>query len=176
MKKENIDFTVGIFLIIIGSMLMLIPRLTDISIKTALTTVFSIYTIINFFKYALTFKSKDYEGIQVALASLITGFLAFYFDINQSPKYLALTLFIWIILLALIKLKKADYYHDRSNKLWIFKIFSLIFFILTGILTSINLYYNNDVQTLILGYFFLTNGLLETIEPLTVKINDWVQK
>ena len=63
-----------------------------------------------------------------------------------------------------------------KNSLKIYKIFSLIFFILTGILTSINLYYNNDVQTLILGYFFLTNGLLETIEPLTVKINDWVQK
>ena len=89
-------------------------------------------------------------------------------DIANVPWYLALCLLIWIILLSLIKLKKSDYYNDRKNKVWIFKIITLILFILSGLLTTMNLYYENDIQVLILGYFFLIHGMLELFDPITI--------
>ena len=46
----------------------------------------------------------------------------------------------------------------------------LILFILTGVLTSINLYYTGDVQILVLGFFFLINGILELMDPLAAYI------
>ena len=151
MKKENIDLLVGVLMILLGSILVALPHINIVSIKTVLTSVMSFYMIINFLKYAFTMKFKDYEGLQVSIASLVTCILAFTLDINNKPKYLAITILVWLILMSLIKLKKADYYHDRSNNLWTLKIFILSFFILVGLLTSINLYYNQEVQILVLG-------------------------
>ena len=93
-----------------------------------------------------------------------------YLDINKVPWYLALCLLIWIILLSLIKLKKGDYYNDRKNKMWIFEVICLVLFILTGLLTTMNLYYENDIQVLVLGYFFLIHGLLELFDPIVISL------
>ena len=70
--------------------------------------------------------------------------------------------------MSLIKLKKADYYNDRRNKTWILEVVTLILFILSGLLTTINLYYENDIQVLVLGYFYLIHGILELVDPLTI--------
>lgn len=68
--------------------------------------------------------------------------------------------------MSLIKLKKADYYHDRRDRMGKINIFMLVVFIITGLLTAINLGYDNKVQIIILGYFFLVNGLLQMIDPI----------
>jgi uncharacterized membrane protein HdeD (DUF308 family) len=70
--------------------------------------------------------------------------------------------------LALIRLKKADFYHDRRNTIWQINIITLGILILVGIITSINLYYQSEVQILMFGYFFLVNGILELIDPLVL--------
>ena len=84
----------------------------------------------------------------------------------SKPLYLALTILAWVVLLSLIKLKKSDYYDDNKDKMWKLRILILILFILTGFLTSINLYYEQEVQILIIGYFFLINGMLEITDPV----------
>ena len=42
-------------------------------------------------------------------------------------------------------------------------------FLLLGLLTSINLYFNETVQILMLGFFFVINGLLNLAED-TIRI------
>lgn len=73
--------------------------------------------------------------------------------------------------MSLIKLKKADFYHDRENKMWILRLLILFIFIASGLLTSINLFYDNSVQILLIGYFFLVNSILDTISPLVEYIS-----
>ena len=80
---------------------------------------------------------------------------------------MALTLFIWVILMSLIKLKKTDYYNDRKNKMWVLRLITLMLFMLTGLLATINLYYTADVQILVLGFFFYIHGILELVDPIT---------
>ncbi|MEG1647977.1 MAG: hypothetical protein RR325_04350, partial [Bacilli bacterium] len=111
---------------------------------------------------------KDYECLFTTFASLITFIVALKLDIQNVPWYLAVTLFIWIILMSLIKLKKADYYNDRKSNIWILKVVTLILFILTGLLATINLYYEADVQIIVLGFFYLIHGILELLDPLTI--------
>lgn len=170
MKKENVDLLVAILLIIIGMVLMVLPHTSNDNVRSIIICVMSLYIILNFGRYFLTFKAKDYEGLHTALVSIVVAVICVILKIEQA-KYLALAVLIWITLMALVKLKKADYFHDCHNKLWILEIFNLGLFILVGILTSINFYYNSQVQILILGYFFLINGILEVIEPLIIKLN-----
>ena len=60
--------------------------------------------------------------------------------------------------------------NDRKNKMWIFEVICLILFILTGLLTTMNLYYENDIQVLVLGYFFLIHGMLELFDPIVISL------
>ena len=78
---------------------------------------------------------------------------------------------IWMGLMSLIKLKKADFYHDRENKMWILRLLILFIFIASGLLTSINLFYDNSVQILLIGYFFLVNSILDTVSSLVEYIS-----
>ena len=55
--------------------------------------------------------------------------------------------------------------------MWILRLLILFIFIASGLLTSINLFYDNSVQILLIGYFFLVNSILDTISPLVEYIS-----
>ena len=167
-KKQIVDLIIAIFLIIGGSTLLVFPLFHFVSVKPIFMGILGMYGLLNLIQFILTKEAKDYEGLFTTIASLITLVVVWKLDIAKVPWYLALALFIWIIMMALIKLKKADYYNDRKNSVWILKIVTLIFFILIGLLSTINLYYEADVQVLVLGFFFLVHGMLELFDPLTV--------
>lgn len=167
-KKQIVDLVIAIFLIISGAILLVFPLFHFVKVKPIFITLLGVYALLNLIQFLLTKKSKDYEGLFTVIASLIAIIVALKLDINRVPWYLAITLFIWIIMMSLIKLKKADYYNDRKNSVWILKIVTLILFILTGLLATINLYYEADIQVLVLGFFFFIHGILELVDPLTI--------
>ena len=167
-KKQIVDLITAIILIVVGSALLIFPILEVINVKIIFMVVLGIYGIMNLIQFILTRNSKDYEGLFTTIASVIVLIIVANLNVNKVPWYLAIALFTWIILMALIKLKKADYYNDRKNKVWILKIVTLILFVLTGLLTTLNLYYTNDIQILVLGFFYLIHGILELLDPLTV--------
>lgn len=166
-KKQIVDLVIAIFLILCGGILLVFPLFHFVHVKPIFMAILGIYGFLNLIQFLLTKEARDYEGLFTAIASVISLIVAWRLDIAKVPWYLALTLFIWIIMMSLIKMKKADYYNDRKNSIWILKIVTLVFFILTGLLATINLYYEADVQILVLGFFFLIHGMLELFDPLT---------
>ena len=68
--------------------------------------------------------------------------------------------------MSLVKLKKADFYHDKQNKMWLMRLFILFSFIAINLILCLNLMYEKEVQILIIGFYFLINSLLDTIDPL----------
>ncbi len=171
-KKQKVELIIAVFLILWGSMLLIFPLFHFVKVKMIFISVLIAYGIFNFIKFILIKDSKDYEGLSTTLASILVIIFVSFLNVDKVPWYLALSLFIWIIFMSLIKLKKADYYNDRKNKAWILEIITLILFILTGLLTTINLYYENDIQVLVLGYFYLIHGILELIDPITLYLID----
>lgn len=163
-KKELVDFIVGLLLMFLAVIIILLPTFKITNIKIVLLTIFGFYTIFKIVSFILIYKEKDYESLFTSLvsgSSLIATNL-----IELTTKNIALILMIWMGLMSLIKLKKADFYHDRENKMWILRLLILFIFIASGLLTSINLFYDNSVQILLIGYFFLVNSILDTISPL----------
>ena len=169
--KQKVELIIATFLILCGSILLIFPLFHFVEVKIIFITVMGVYALLNLIKFILIRKTKDYEGLFTSLASLIVLTIALFLDISKVPWYLALTLFIWISLMSIIKLKKADYYNDRKNGIWILEIVCLILFILSGLLSTINLYYENDIQVLVLGYFYLIHGILEIIDSLVIHLN-----
>lgn len=165
-KRNLINFIAAICTIIMGSITLILPIFNITNIRIIFIILVTFYGIINIVQNIALLDMKEYSGFSTSISCVFILIILLFMDVNDKPWNLALILFIWIILMSLTKLKEADYYHDRKNKLWLLNIVSLILFILTGILTTLNLFYTGDIQILILGFFFLINGILDLMLPL----------
>lgn len=170
-NKQKVDIVASMLCIFLGSLLLLCPLINYTDINTIFIIIMFTYSIIHSSKFILTRWSDDYEGVLVSLASLFVGSIAFFVKVGDSSMNLAILFFVWVIFQSLIKLKKADYYNDRNNKMWIIETSFLAIFILMGILTAINLNYTNEIQILMLGFFFFTHGVLEFIDPIVISLS-----
>ena len=169
-RRTLVEFVTAWILIFIASVVILLPVFNINNVKNIFIAVIAFYGIIHLFKNIYILNYKEYSGFSTAISSVAILGIMFFLDIHDSPWNLALVLFIWIILMSLIKLKESDYYHDRKNKLWVLNVVNLILFILSGVLATINLYYTSDIQILVLGFFFLINGILELMDPIVAFI------
>lgn len=164
-KKQIVDVSIALILILIGMLLLIMPLFQVSNINYLSTLVFGAYTVLNAIQFILTLDSKDYEGLHSAIASLVVMIATIVIK-DTSPRVLAMELMTWITLMSLAKIKKMDYYHDRRDRMWKLRVFNLVFFIIAGILASINLSYSSMVQILVLGFFMLIHGILEIFDPV----------
>lgn len=165
-RKQKVDLTIAFLLIAIGIVLLACPLLKINNIKWSFITIMGLYSILNTIQFILTFKDKDFEGLFTAIASIVVLVVSLFFKVGTTPLSLAISLMLWIIFMALIKLKKTDYYDDRKDKMWKLRVYTLAIFVAIGLLTCINLYYDSEVQTLVIGYFFFIHGVLELMDPV----------
>ena len=163
-KKELVDLITGISLMLLAGVILLLPTFKVNDLSFILKTVFGFYALIKAAQFILILKEKDMESLFTCLISL--GAFTSLFFIEADIKNIVLVLLIWMGLMCLVKLKKADFYHDRKNKMWLVRIFILFAFLTSGLLTGLNLYYEASVQTIIIGFFFFINGILDVVDPI----------
>lgn len=162
-KKGIIDFITNFALLIFASCILLLPSLNITDFKSVLMLIFGFYTLIKLTGFILTLKEHDLENLFtgiISLGSLISIYLI------KDTKYIVLIFLIWMGLMCLVKLKKADFYHDRKNKMWLLRLLMLFIFLTSGLLTGINLIYESAIQIIVIGYFFFINSALDCIDPV----------
>ena len=164
-KKELVDLITGLSLMLLAGVILLLPSFKVNDLSFILKTIFGFYALIKLTQFLLIIKEKDLESLFTCLISL--GALISLFLIEFTTKNMVLVLLIWMGIMCLIKLKKADFYHDRQNKMWILRLFILFAFLTSGLLTGLNLYYEASVQTIIVGFFFFINGILDVVDPIS---------
>ena len=166
-RKEIVDLVVATFLIVIGSALLTFPLFNITNIKYVFMGTLAFYGIVNLSQFLATSNDKDYEGLFTMLACIVCLIILGFINVDNNPKNLAMVLLMWIILMSLIKLKKCDFYHDQNRKIYLLKIITLVLFVLSGLLSVINLYYDAQIQVLVLGFFYFIHGILELVDPIT---------
>lgn len=167
--KQKVDFLSNISFLFIGVLLLLLSLFNITHIKLLNMIVFSFISITNIIRYILVKSSKDYEGLHIFIISLICLILTILLDITNVKK-LYYVIMVWVGFMSLANLKKMDYYHDRKDNMWKIQAFIFCVFLLTGLLTCINLAHSSSVQIIILGYFFMICGILKIIDPLVITL------
>ena len=164
--KQKVDLIIALILLLIGIVLVLLPIYVVPNMSIIVRILFLSYAIINLVQYILTRKSKDYEGLHTCIVSVICLIATFIFDVTATAKTLAMTLMLWTTLFSLVKLKKVDYYHDKKDRMWKLRLFTLILFVLTGVAAAISLTYLSSVQTIVIGFFMIIHAILELFDPI----------
>ena len=165
-KKQKIDFIIACILMVIGMALLCLPLMKINNINFVLNTVFIAYIVLNTIRFILTKESKDFQSLLNAGASTISLIINLIYHPYKTPRTFAILIMTWILLMSISKLKKADYYHDRRDRMWKISCLNLVLFIATGLLVSINLAYSSSVQIFMFGFFILINGILEIFDPI----------
>ncbi len=166
-KKEVYSFTSSLLIIIVGVILLCFGN-KEVDTTVLYAGIMFFYAILKLTEYFLTKEKGDYENLFIAFASIITSSIIFTLlarDI-KTPMLVPVSLISWVAMLAILKLIKVDFLMDRKNKMWYVELIILILFVIIGILTSINLYHINEIQNMVLGFFFLLLGILEFLYPL----------
>ena len=145
------DMLCALALILIGIIILIIPLLFSVNFSSIYFGTMLLYAIINGIEFCLNYKSQDYSSALTAIASLAIAITSLIFNVN-TPKNIALSLLFWTMFMSLIKLKKADTYHDEKNKMWLFQIVLLALFVI-------------ETQILVFGYYIFISGIFEFMDP-----------
>lgn len=163
-KRDKANLIVSFVLTLLGVLMLIVPFLGYIEANKLLYITFSIYSLIKIIEVILTGKVGDNEDIYTAIACALAAISGFKFMSLNTPMVLGITLASWVGIMTIIKLIKLDYYHDRENGMFYVNLVTFSLFLLIGLLTSINFYFSETVQILMLGFFFVINGLLNLAE------------
>ncbi len=162
--KNCLNIGISIILVFMGIFLLIFPWFGETRPGKLLYLLYVIYGGIKIIEYIFTRHEKDYEDLYTGIACILAAASGFKFWMYSSAMVLSLTLAAWVGIMAIIKLIKLDYYHDRGNKMFYVNLITFSVFLLVGLLTSVNLYFEAAIQTIMLGLFFLVNGILNLIE------------
>ena len=162
--KNKINLISSGVILLLGVLLFIFPWFNIEEPNNLLYLLFAIYAGVKLIEYILTRNGTDRENLYTAIACTLASISGFKFHSYSSPMVLSLTLVSWVGIMSVIKLIKLDYYHDRKNGMFYVNLVSFSLFLLLGLLTSINLYFNATVETLLLAFFFVCNGLLSLSE------------
>lgn len=163
MRKLIVDFIIDLCLIILSCFILIFPFLKIDNLKMVMIIIFGVITGLKFIQFLIIFREKDYESLCTSAISLV-ALLCVIFLPNKTKTFSNILL-IWMGLMCLVKLKKADFYEDRKNKMWILKIFVLFIFLITGLIVGLNLY-EAESKILLVGFFFLISSSLDIMDPI----------
>ena len=163
--RDKTNLIVSGILLLMGLLMLILPFLGFMQPNILLYVVFSIYALIKIIEVVITKNyGGDNEDIYTAIACSLAAISGFKYINYDPPMVLSITLASWVGIMSIIKLIKLDYYHDKENGMLYVNLVTFSMFLLLGLLTSINLYFNETVQVLMLVFFFVINGLLNLAE------------
>ena len=166
-KKRNIIEAVLYFLLIImGIIIMSFPAFGLINPIFYLGALFYIYAFFTVIAYFTSRKEKDYELLFNSLINIIVASFLIAVPNENVPFMLGTAMLIYTLLIIVNRGLIVYKYKTNDNYLWIIKFIITFLIAFLGILTIINLYNELSVQTLIIGYYFVTLGIMLITEPL----------
>ena len=163
--KQKVDSFIGVIVLLIGVLYLLFPLYHINDLKKINIVMFSIMGAVSLGQVIINRKSKDYTGLYNFVACLVFIILMIVLDISK-PENLSISILVWVALKSIIKFKKSDYYNDRRDRMWKISLLMLAIFIVGGILTSINLRYNEEIRMIVIGFFIFIDGILEIVDPV----------
>lgn len=128
--------------------------------------VMLLYFGCEFTNYLLTRKVTGMNSLYISLACLIASVSGLKYMSEPTNMVLSITLAGWMVIMVIIKLIRIEELRKDLNNSVFINIFSMSLFILLGFLVITNLYRGISNECMMLGFFFVANGVLNIIETI----------
>lgn len=158
------NLILSVIVLIMGIVIMIFKAfgLTDIILYVSV--LFYIYAFFSIIAYFVKRKEGDYELLLLSLINIIVATYMFVFQKDSLPMILGSALTVYTILVVANRGYKVLMLKNQENFTWVIKFIMTFLLAFVGILTTVNLFNETTVQTMMMGYYFITTGVLMTIE------------
>ena len=164
-KSKNIVlFITSIIVLLLGISFFFYDFITFIDGCEIFYVVMLLYFGCEFTNYLLTRKLTGMNHLYISLSCLIASVSGLKYINEATNMVLSITLAGWMIIMIVIKLIRIEELRNQLNNSVFINIFSMSLFILLGFLVITNLYISLSNECLMLGFFFVANGILNIIE------------
>ena len=166
-QKNIIIFITSIITLLIGISFFFNKYITDIDPCIIFYIVMLIYFGLEFSNYLLTKEITNMDYLYKSLAYIIASVSGLLYMDQKSSLVIGYTLVGWFIMMIVIKLIRIEDLRDNLNNGVFVNIFSMSLFILLGFLILTNIFTGITNQSLILGFFFTANGVINLVENIS---------
>ena len=126
-----------------------------------------IYFGLEFTNYILTKQNTGMDHLYKSLACIIASVSGILYMKQQTNLVIGYSLVGWLIIMLIIKLIKIEELRNNLNSVVFVNIFTMSLFILLGFLVTTNIFMSITNIPLILGFFFISNGVLNFVENIS---------
>ena len=156
--------TLSLLIMIMGIIIMIFKAFGLVEIVLYISILFYVLAFLSILAYFIKRKEGDYEILLLALISVITATFLFVFKNDNVPMILGIGMTIFTILEIMNRIYKIFTLKKEENFMWIIKFIITFVIGVLGLLTTINLFKEITVQTMMIAYYFITFGFLLSIE------------
>lgn len=169
-KKILMSLITYLVAFIVGLVSMIFPALGFKNPILYASVVFYIISFFGIFGYFASHEdSKDYELLFFSLGGILAASYLFISEFAKVSFAMGTGFLIFMTVITINKIYYTRRMKNSGSNLWMLRAISLILILFLSVLTIQNFYRDiSDVKTVMLGYYFLTFGLLSAVELLTV--------
>ncbi len=154
----------SLLIMIMGIIIMIFKSFGLVEIVLYISILFYVLAFLSILAYFIKRKEGDYEILLLALISVITATFLFLFKNDNVLMILGIGMTIFTILEIMNRIYKIFTLKKEENFMWIIKFIITFVIGVLGLLTTINLFKEITVQTMMIAYYFITFGFLLSIE------------
>ena len=167
-KKDFVtDIAIGFLIFIMGIFLLFTFNSPLDNNNQILFMVMVLIAMLKFIQYIFTrdLDKRNYEPLLWAISCVLAACSAVSFNDFNSNYVVTITLLSWVGVTSIIKLISIDKMMSKNDETWKIKLIDIILFIVTGLVTCLNLYFKVNDQVIILGFYFCLLGIIELFYP-----------
>lgn len=160
MKKSYlVQIIIDVVIILLGLFNYIFPEITGLNPNMTFYVMLSIYAGLELCEYI--FDRTRMEPLYLFFASSVAAFSGLFLR-EYNPNYvLSITIAVWILVIVLIKIISLEEIFEKKTHLFQIKLTCMSVIVLVGLLVSINLYFRISTISFMLGFMYMTYGVLE---------------
>ena len=160
MKKTYVvQLIIDMVVILMGLCLFLFPKVASLSPSIIFSLVMGIYAGLELCEYLFDHSRK--EPLLIFIAAALSSFATYFLKGYDAHYVISITLVVWIIIFAIVKIITLEEIHAKKSNLFIIKLISTSMLILLGILVSICIYLCISDIGYALALMYLSYGAIE---------------
>lgn len=168
LKNLNISLVsnliLSVIVIIIGIITTVFKSFGLVDIVLYASILFYVFAFFSIIAYFVKRNKGDYETLLLSLINIITATVMFVLKGQDELMVLGLGMTLYTIMILFNRMYKIICLKSENSFMWIVKFVTTFLIGVLGALTAYNLFNEVSVQTLLYGYYFITFGVIMTLE------------
>lgn len=161
MKKiYKVQVVIDIVIIAIAFLIYLFPQMSELSAGLVFYTLMCIYAGLELCEFFIS-DMKLKESLYLFIASATAAFSGFFLKEYNPNIVLSITLVVWLLMIAIIKIISFENIDKKKSNLFAIKLGALSVLIFVGLTIGIYIYFKIEKIGYMLGLMYLTYGFLE---------------